>query len=318
MVTATSMLVRYEGSGMARARSWVTLPAADRRRRAASAAQRRDVLCLWGLVEAFMLTKGAAGPQTSPHTLRSYRRGLEDLLTTWQGENLLRPSADAGDLYVSTLAETLKPGTVRVKVAAARAFYKALRWAGATTARPFEEVALPRDPTPAWEKREPYTEAEVARLLAAAGPVDRALVLLGAHGGLRASEIVALTWEDIDLELATVRIRNGKGRKMARVALSHSATTALLAIRPAAVRGPVFRFRTTQRAYDRLRELAEAALGDGGKGLHALRHYCGTRMASELGLEAAQQHLRHSNMATTQIYAKWLGRLPIRQAVTSW
>ncbi|MDZ7707118.1 MAG: hypothetical protein U5J97_04330 [Trueperaceae bacterium] len=85
---------------------------------------------------------------------------------------------------------------------------------------------------------------------------------------------------------------------------------------PAAER--VFTFGTTQRAYERVRRVAYKALLGKGKGVHALRHYCGTRTAADLGLEAAQQHLRHSNLATTQTYAKWRDRIKIKEQVEQW
>ncbi len=43
------------------------------------------------------------------------------------------------------------------------------------------------------------------------------------------------------------------------------------------------------------------------KGVHALRHYCGTRLVREGGdLEMAARHLGHASIETTRIYAaKW-------------
>jgi integrase/recombinase XerC len=301
-----------------RATAWAALPDDELKRRASVAANERNTEELWKRTEAFLVAKGGARSKLSPHTVRNYRRGVKDLVEAWQGENLLRPTRNAPDLYVTMLDERLKPGTIRVKVAAARALYRALRWANATDERPFEDLDLPTDPTPAWEKREPYTEEEIERLLDKAGPVNRAIVLLGAHAGLRASEIVNLEWSDVDMEAGTLHVRSGKGGKAGTVALSASTVNALRDLKPYSDGPGVLGFDTTQNAYERIRRLSRRALLGKGKGLHALRHYCGTRIASELGLEAAQQHLRHSNMATTQVYAKWKDRLPIKEAVSSW
>ena len=315
----TTALKRHDGTLTLRARAWATLSDADLKRRAKTAANQREPDELWSLVEAHLVTKSRAGARVSRHTLRNYRRGILDLLDAWQGENLLRPSREAADLYVTDLGERLKPGTVRVKVAAARALYKALRWAGATELRPFEDVTLPRDPTAAWDKRQPYTHDEVAAMLAKADTTDRALILLGAHGGLRVSEMVALEWRDVDLDAGTLTIRSGKGGKGGTVELSTSTVTALEALREARPgTDTVFGFATPQRAYERVRRVAYKALLGKGKGVHALRHYCGTRTAAEQGLEAAQQHLRHSNLSTTQTYAKWRDRIKIREMVQQW
>ncbi len=315
----TTTLQRHDGTLSLRARGWATLSDGELKRRAMTAANERNPDELWSLTEAHLVTKGRAGVRVSKHTLRNYRRGILDLLDAWQGENLLRPSREGADLYVTDLGERLKPGTVRVKVASARALYKALRWAGATTLRPFEDVTLPRDPTAAWDKRQPYTHDEVAAMLAKADTTDQALILLGAHAGLRVSEIVALQWQDVNLETGTVTIRSGKGGKRGTVDLSTSTVRALQALRAARPGADtVFGFATSQRAYERVKRVAYRALLGKGKGVHALRHYCGTRTAAEQGLEAAQQHLRHSNLSTTQTYAKWRDRIKIKEMVEQW
>ena len=42
------------------------------------------------------------------------------------------------------------------------------------------------------------------------------------------------------------------------------------------------------------------------RGIHALRHTCGTRLVRETGnLEMAARHLGHSSIETTRVYAKW-------------
>src|SRR5690606_8464313 len=73
------------------------------RRLAVRAANERDFEALWELVEAHLSLRGGSGISTSRHTLRAYRRGIEELLIMWQGENHLRPSRDAGTLYVQRL-----------------------------------------------------------------------------------------------------------------------------------------------------------------------------------------------------------------------
>jgi integrase len=57
--------------------------------------------------------------------------------------------------------------------------------------------------------REPdvLSPAEFASLIAALGLRERAMVMLAGSTGLRRSELVALTWRDIDLELMPVNVR---------------------------------------------------------------------------------------------------------------
>lgn len=306
MDTMTADIVRYEGTGEARAQAWASMPDDDRKRRAAAAANTHDADELWSLAEAYLVSKGRKRGRVSPHTIRNYENGVRELVDAWQGENLLRPSRDAGDLYVMGLtAKGLASGTIRVKLAGARLLYKALRWTHATKAAPFADVALDRDPTDAAEKRKPYRGEAIDRLLTKANAVDRVIVLLGAHAGLRVSEIVALEWSDVDLEGEQLTVQSGKGGKLRVVRLSPTANKALRELRDLTEGESVFGFDTTQRARQRMKRLCERALVD-YKGAHSLRHYCGTRLYQETGdLHTVAKHLGHSSIETAKIYAKW-------------
>src|SRR5713226_7006847 len=71
-------------------------------------------------------------------------------------------------------------------------------------------------------------------------PMDKALFLLMLRCGLRVSEVVHLTLDDIDWTQPAIRIDHVKGRKYLRVYLSPDAVTSLqtcLALRPAHVPG---------------------------------------------------------------------------------
>lgn len=299
----------------ARATLWASMPDDALKREAAHAANARDIERLWGLCEAFLSTKSANRTSTSPNTIKAYRRGVLDLLEHWPHENLLRPTRNAPDLYVVRLmGADLKPGTIAVKIGAAKLLYKTLRWSGATAVDPFGDVRAPKDDTPAWEKRKPYTFEEIQAMRAKARPVDHALLLLGAHAGLRVAEMVDLLWSDVDLSAGTLRVRHGKGGKPRTVHLSPGMIRALEALPHNNAR--VLGFTSTSRARARMRRLTFRALVP-YRGIHALRHSCGTRMARELGLEAAQHHLGHANLATTQVYAKW-SDTQTKDAVGGW
>lgn len=295
----------YKGELVARARTWVDLPLDERRRRAVAAARDRDTGTLWDLTEAYMTTHGSAGARVRPHTLRMYRLGVRHWLAygNTAAVALLNPAPDAGALYLRSLEASGKaPSTAQVYLAGVRQLYRALRWAGATTADPFLDARPARDKTAPWDKRHPYPEEDVQKLLAAATPELRLLVLLGAHAGLRTSEMVALRWEDVHLDAGTLRVRDGKGGKTRVINLSASLTQALAALQ--AVTGPVVG-RSPEAARLRLKTLCKQ-VGVAYRGLHALRHYNGTRIVrAGLSLEAAAQHLGHASIETTRVYAKW-------------
>ncbi len=334
--TDSRALQRFDGDNVSRAESWAALPTDALKRRAAAAANARDPEELWALTEAYLFLHGSKGAKASQHTLRTYRRGVLDLLTAWAGENLLRPSRDAGVLYLRRLEAGLQPdgtpakrppspATLQVKLAAARTLYRALRWSGATEARPFEDVRAAKDPTPAWEKRRPYTDEEVEKLLELAEPAERVVVLLGAHGGLRIGEMAELEWRDIDMGKRTLRVRSGKGGKAATVSLTGRLRDALVQLRAE----PYEEHRqrdaalvlpwAADHARKRFRQLCERAGVDyQGAGVHGLRHAAGTRyyqQTNDLGRVAA--HLRHADIQTTRIYAK-IGTKAIQDDIEEW
>ena len=316
-ITTTTEIQRYAGTHKARAEAWAAHSDADLKRRAVVAAHERAAAELWSLTEAYLTLHGASGATVSPHTRRSYRRGVEDLVAAWARENLLRPSRDAAHVFVRDLeAQGLTPGTVRVKLASARLLYKALRWAGATEAVPFEDVRAARDHTAPEDKRRPYTHEALERLLQAAGPVDRVMVLLGAHSGLRVAEMVALEWRDVDLAERTMTVRRGKGGKRRAVTLGPTVLQALNDLRAVSLGAKVLPFATTNRARQRLEALCNRA-GVRYLGVHALRHYSGTRLAGERELRDVARHLGHSSIETTAVYAKWR-REALQSSVGTW
>lgn len=307
------------------------LPEGDLRRYAYTAANERDSERLWDLVEAYLTLKGARGVTTSRHTLRAYRRGLHELLEAWQGENLLRPSRDAGSYYVQCLLAGARPeapatggrgrrrkrgplavATVASRVAAARALYDALAWSGATEADPFRDVKVgkPRDQIAANPSARTYSQAEVDELLAACrDQQERVIVLLGSHAGLRVSEMLALRWADISPRENELVVRHGKGDKEAAVALTRRLLAELVTYKRArevdgVLDERVLELRSQFGVFNRLRKLCERA-EVAFKGVHALRHSAGTRLYRQTGdLGQVQDHLRHATLDMARRYAR--------------
>ena len=334
-------LERYQGTATEQAVQWASLPSDELRRLAVAAAGARDAEGLWRLTDAYLTLHGAKGAAVSERTRDSYRRGLTDLLTDWQGENLLRPSRDAGVVWVRQLEtklvrdprtdepkrdvvsgslKVLSPATVQAKLAAARALYRALRWAGATTASPFENVKVAKDPVPAWEKRGAYTPEEIESLLGVAEGADKVMVLLGAHAGLRIAEMAALRWPDLDWRAKELVVRRGKGGKTARVAMTRRLRETLRDCpRDAAnLNGFVLPFRA-YRARERFQKLCLlAGVEYSGKEVHGLRHGAGTRTYLQFkDLGRVAQHLRQASVDTARRYAKMADRV-VGEGIEEW
>lgn len=135
-------LVRNQRQNLVeRAQTFASMSEDDLKRFAAEACRDRKVAALWELTEAHLTLHGSSGARVSSHTLSTYRYGALELLRDWQDENLLRPSRNAGVLWVRELeARHAAVGTVRSRLSGAKALYAALRWSGATSAAPFTDV----------------------------------------------------------------------------------------------------------------------------------------------------------------------------------
>ena len=317
-----------------------------RRVEAIRAAHERDETALWELLQAYMLTYGRKQALTSERTLKNYRIALRDFLEWAWPEGAKGPKveilkATREDLarYVATLqlegshlevmdgqGASLEPGTIALRIAGIRQFYKALEWAGAATLP--QGIPTPRDPTPPEERRpalppelykkllgylSPTTEPEVLR--------DRIAVRLAGECGLRIAEVVGVQLEDLSLEERLVQVR-GKGGKLRSVPLPKSLVIEIkewLKLRQGLVVGDekallLRLFKGKRRA----KALSERGLlwaisqhyvalefPSRYRGVHMLRHSAGTRAYKvSKDLHATARLLGHSSPATSAIYAK--------------
>lgn len=161
----------------------MNLPPEERRRRAMEAVVAQDVETLLGLLEAHHVrTHG----QVSNETLRKYRLGARVWLGYAQGHAVKVPHPDPEhtDLWVRELeAAGRAPASVGVLLAGARTLYAARRWVKATTDTPFTDTHPKKDRRRPWDKRQPYPEEDVRKLLAAADLEMRVLLRLGGIAG---------------------------------------------------------------------------------------------------------------------------------------
>jgi len=257
----------------------------------------------------------------SRNTLEAYGNDLAQL-GAYLDERHLDPLAvthrDLAGFLSSLALAGASAATLQRKAACLRSFYRHLR----------REAQIAHDPTaelrgPRRAQRLPgvLSRDEVARLLGApegSSPSalrDRALLELLYACGLRASEAVGLTLDDVDLteELLCAR---GKGSKERLVPIGRAAVAALrsyLALgRPALVglspERHVFVNRrggglSRQGLYKIVQGYADAVgLGD-RMSPHTLRHTFATHLlAGGCDLRTLQEMLGHADIATTQLY----------------
>ena len=279
--------------------------------RAVEAASSYDAALLISVTHGYMTTASRKGARTSRKTLDAYALAIKDYVP-WArdaGVTLLHPGRRDGGRYVAWLQtrETLGNGkrgklsasTVAQYVAGVRALYRALRWAGATEAQPFEDAHVPPDPTPGIVKNPPYRQ-EIDAALAHCDPRLATLLLLCAHAGLRITE--ALGVKTGDITAGRIRIL-GKGGKVRVVPLGKRVREALSTLPPLTPEGELFAWDYHQATYRLQKAFKAAGYGDSWRGFHAARKHSGTRLyTATRDFTRVGLFLGHSSVDTTRRY----------------
>lgn len=156
------------------------------------------------------------------------------------------------------------------------------------------------------------SEVEVSLLIRGAHTKrDRVLLEVAYAGGLRVSELVALSWSDVLPRDERVQLSiTGKGGKVRQVLLPEVVSRALLSIRDdASANDPVFasrkqRGRLTERGIHAMVKRAAHAAGiNGAVSPHWLRHAHGSHAIDRgASLPEVQATLGHDNISTTSGY----------------
>jgi len=162
--------------------------------------------------------------------------------------------------------------------------------------------------------REYLTEREIERLMNAArqnrwGHRDATAILLAYRHGLRASELVGLRWDDLDLARGRLHVRRSKGGETAVHPIGGKEMRALRRLQRETVRS-VYVFISERGAplsvagYQRM----VARAGKAAKfpfliHSHMLRHSTGYKLANDgQDTRAIQGYLGHRSIVSTQRY----------------
>lgn len=257
---------------------------------------------------------------TTAATLNNYRLTLIDLLQTL-GEEPAQYDAKALRAFILDRASRHGIGKAKNVVTSVRMFLRFLIAIGRCT--PGLDHALPTIAHWRLASLPKYLPAEtVERVLASCDPTtligvrDRAVLLLLARLGLRAGEVAALKWCDIDWHDGTLCVA-GKSRRETRLPLPQEVGEAILHYvehqRPRvpsehvflttmAPIGPIGQKTVTRIAACALRR---ANVDSPIHGAHVLRHSAATHMLRQgVSLPLIGAVLRHASVETTAIYAK--------------
>lgn len=308
MTPTTGTLERRKGE-LVHAETWSNFSDEEKRRRAMKAAQEKNVEELVSLLEGYATIFSGA---MSEHTKSSYKRGVA--LLCGEGFNLIRLRPDEAAIYIRRLELDYAKASVSSYRSAVRALYDALIWADAyrdderdrPLANPFAGVRIRSDTTAAEDKFGCYTDKDIKLILPQVTHDTEVLLFLGAHAGLRVSEMLELTWRDVDFRNEELKVRKGKGKKRRSVPLTKTLKAVLEGARAQGGKPLPYSDRFAA-SYAFEQSCNAAGVIFQGKAIHGLRHYCGTKAyQATKDILRVSRLLGHSEIDTTVRYSKLL------------
>jgi integrase len=192
----------------------------------------------------------------------------------------------------------------------------ALRLVSPTTENRTVERSMPvRRANAEMRPREHLTEREVAALITTAkgnrwGQRDAAMILIAFRHGLRASELCALQWSDVEFETGNLHLRRAKGGATGTHPLLGDELRALRALKRRATSPFIFvSERGAPFSVSGLAKMIERA-GVEAKipfpvHMHMLRHACGYTLANKgTDTRTLQGYLGHRSIQSTVRYTE--------------
>lgn len=184
-------------------------------------------------------------------------------------------------------------------------YSKAIEW-GKVSDNPVKKVRLYREDN---ARTRFLTDEEEARLLDCCGPQLKPLVVTALHKGFRASELLSLTWQDVDFRRGVVTVRAGyaKNGEARSVPMNQVLTATLKTVKLQRVEGeevfcnrqgtPYRSFRTAFERAVRQADIADFTF-------HDLRHTFASRLVmAGVDLPTVQKLLGHKEITMTLRYA---------------
>lgn len=274
-------------------------------------------------LQAFFTDRLIRQREVSPHTIAAYRDTLRLLLSFAAKRLSIEPSKlDIEQLDASLIGAFLdylehdrgnSARTRNTRLAAIRSLFRYAMLRHPECAAVIERVLA--IPPKRFERRLVtfLTDAELNALLAApdratwTGRRDHVLLALAAQTGLRASELIALRWDNVHLGIGAHVSCLGKGRKQRITPLTKDMVTVFrpwLAEHTGQATAPLF---TTRKGHELSRDAIERRLA---KHVTHAAHTCPSLSQKKITLHSlrhtAAMRLLHAGVDTSVI-ALWLG-----------
>ena len=267
--------------------------------------------------------------RNSPHTISAYRRDLKRFSSGFSGKMVVSVStADIRKFLISLRNQGLSTASVARNLSSIKSFFNYLYQEKQLQNNPAEILESPKK----WRKLPVILSLNDVDILLKSpnmnsniGIRDKAMLEILYASGLRVSELIKLTVNQLDFEVGYLRVL-GKGYKERIVPIGNLAKNAVnnyvLNSRPLFVSNrkdgqKVDELFITRRGYGMTRQGFWKLL----KGYvnqtqikarispHTLRHAFATHLLERgADLRSVQQMLGHSDISTTQIYTHILGK----------
>jgi len=249
----------------------------------------------------------------SKYTILNYRLDLEGFKKFLGDSALEKIDYLVLRKYLAVLKEkNLKNKTINRHISSLRSFFKFLIREGYLKTNPIATISSPKQ-----EKYLPLflTEDEVSKLIETVqtknerGLRDRAVLETFYSTGIRVSELVGLSIEDVDFIGGIVKVM-GKGKKERIVPIGDMAIATIRAYleKRKALSEALFLNKSRKRITGRgIRNIVEKYIRVAsirrGVSCHTLRHSFATHLLNRgADLRSVQELLGHVNLSTTQIY----------------
>jgi len=249
----------------------------------------------------------------SENTVSAYRRDLRQFEDHLKLQHVSSP-ANISRSHISSFITKLmgmgmKASSIERHIAAIKSFFGYLIREGKLSANPTADIELPHK-----SKKLPkaLTMLEASRLVEAPKSAkDRAILELLYATGIRASELISLTLNDVNLNVGFIKCF-GKGGKERIVPMGASAISAvkryIATERPKVESEILFLDRskkklTRQGLWFIVKKYVKQSGVRGSASTHTLRHSFATHLLEKgADLRSVQEMLGHSDISTTQIY----------------
>lgn len=251
----------------------------------------------------------------SMNTIEAYKYDLHEFARWMQtektGARWSTITAQDIDEYVSFKVErSASPSTIKRKIAAIRSLYTWFRRQGLLKENPARYTS-----TPKLAKRDPHTvELEAIKATIEDQEIEartRFQIAILFETGLRISELMAMRWEDIDINNRQIHV-TGKGQKE-RTVMYGDRTAQMLVPVTSQLTGIIFN-ESVEQASRKIHFALKKHSAQKYLSPHILRHTMATEMARNgASLYAIAQILGHESIKTTEVYAHRCQRAAMQQ-----